>query len=233
MPLNSRRPPSPEVYTLNRGHQDWPHSLDLISHPPEKLYMIGAFPCPLSAIAIVGSRRASAGGLRVAHRLGRELAEAGWVVVSGLARGIDSAALEGALAAGGCGGVFLGNGLPGIYPPENQQLAWRLARRGFVASEWGRGEAPRKHHFPRRNRLISAVARAVVVVEATVKSGSMWTVHWALEQGKEVLAFPGSVEGASNGGCHQLIREGALLVTGADEVIEAVSRLPDDPSIVS
>lgn len=233
MPLYRSGASSPGFQPLYRGQRGWPRAFDLISHPPDKLYMIGSFPDPLSAISIVGSRRASVDGLRAAHRLGRDLGEAGWTVVSGLARGIDTAALEGALAGGGRAGVFLGNGLPAIYPPENQQLAWRLGRQGFVASEWGRGEAPKKHHFPRRNRLISALARAVVVVEASVKSGSMWTVHWALEQGKEVMAFPGPVEGPGHGGCHQLIRDGALLVTGAQEVLEVVAQLPDDPPIVS
>lgn len=234
MPQKASRAPLGAHRPLRRGDQGWPVALDRMSHPPLLLYTIGSFPGPLSAIAVVGSRRASVDGLRAAHRLGRELAEAGWTVVSGLARGIDTAALEGSLAGGGAAGVFLGNGLPQIYPPENQDLAARICRAGgFVASEWGRGEAPLKHHFPRRNRLISGISRAVVVVEATVRSGSMWTVYWALEQGKEVMAYPGSVSGPGHGGCHALIRDGALLVTGAQEVIEAVSNLPDDPPIVS
>jgi len=159
----------------------------------------------------------------VAFRLGRELAERGWCVVSGLARGIDRAALEGAVLAGGSPWAVLGNGLPMIYPPEHRELAERLvAAGGALLSELPCDAPPRRDHFPRRNRLISGLSRGVVVVEATERSGSLITAGWALEQGREVLAVPGPAEGPGHQGCHRLIREGATLVTSAEEVLEAL-----------
>ena len=174
-------------------------------------------------MAVVGSRRASAAGCSQAYRLGRDLAEAGVDVVSGLARGIDAAALEGAVAGGGCPGAVLGNGFPRIYPPENRALADRMeAAGGFLVSEFALGSPPRRYHFPRRNRLISALSSVVVVVEAALKSGSLITVGWALDQGKDVCAYPGPAESPENEGCHQLIREGATLVTGCADVLAAL-----------
>ena len=142
--------------------------------------------------------------------------------MSGLARGVDACALEGALSVeGGVGGVVLGNGLPEIYPTENIELAHRLvAGGGFVASEFQLDALPLKGHFPTRNRLISGWSVGVVVVAATVRSGSLHTAKWALDQGREVFAVPGPVEGPEFEGVHHLIRDGAHLVASAAEAIE-------------
>ncbi|MEM7166849.1 MAG: DNA-processing protein DprA [Planctomycetota bacterium] len=206
----------------------YPESLATTSSAPEKLFVCGTLPRLMPpAVAVVGSRRASPLGRRQAHELGRQLGEAGLVVVSGLARGIDSCALEGCLRGGGLAGAVLGNGLPTIYPSENEDLATRMIRGGgFVISEFEPDSPPRREHFPQRNRLISALALAVVVVEATNRSGSLITARWALRQGRDVCAFPGPVEGPQYQGCHRLIREGAALVTNVVEVLEVVADLP-------
>ncbi len=212
---------------LGPDHREYPPRLREISRPPPFLYRQGMPGGSLPCVAIVGSRRASHAGERFAFRLARELAEAGCRVVSGLARGIDRAALEGAETAGGAPWAVLGNGLPRIYPPENRGLAERIVRGGgALLSELPCGAPPRRSHFPRRNRLISGLSLGVVIVEATDRSGSLITAGWALEQGREVLAVPGPVEGPGHGGCHRLIREGATLVTSVEEVLEALTRSP-------
>ncbi len=201
----------------------WGSSLRLaieIEPAPLILTVAGTPPNPKTPrVAVVGSRRASAAGRRIAYRLGRELAQLGMDVVSGLAKGIDAAALEGALAAGGSPCAVLGNGLPRVYPAENAALAKRISTQGAVLSEFPLDAPPRRHHFPQRNRLISGLSLAVVVVEAAARSGSLITARWALDQGREVMAFPGCAEGPSHEGCHQLIRDGAPLVTSAEDVI--------------
>lgn len=214
------------VARVARGGPDWPCELGRVTPEPTQLFVRGTgLRERKPAVAIVGSRRATPLGRRLAHRLGFELADKGFLVVSGLARGIDSAALEGALAAGrSCAaGAFLGNGFPEVYPPEARDLAERMiASGGFVATEHPPGTPPRRHHFPFRNRLICGIARGLVVVEATLRSGSLTTVGWALDQGVEVMAFPGPAEGPHYEGCHQLIREGAALVTGAVDVLQVL-----------
>ena len=209
--------------TMTRESPDFPVALLSIPSPPRVLTRAGAPPGPSPAVAVVGSRRASAAGLRSASRLGRELSEGGWTVVSGLARGVDRAALEGALRGGGQPIAVLGNGLPGVYPAENLALACRIIRAGgTLLSELPVGAPPRRHHFPRRNRLITALSVGLVVVEATERSGSLTSARWALEQGREVCAFPGPADGPSHRGCHQLIRDGAHLVTEAREVVDVL-----------
>ncbi len=202
-----------------------PECLERIDDPPSVLYLLGELPQPAAAtVAVVGSRRALPAARREAYRLGQELASAGVRVVSGLARGIDTAVLEGAASTGGGAGAVLGNGLPEIYPAENGALAARLlVTGGFLLSELPLHAPPLRHHFPRRNRLISALSRAVVIVQASVRSGSLITAGWALEQGREVLAFPGPTEGPHYEGCHQLIRSGAELVTGSKEVLATLA----------
>lgn len=209
------------------GPEAWPQRLRAAEPEPQILYLMGQSAVLVRpAVAIVGSRRASPLGRRVAFRMGYELARAGLVVVSGLARGIDRAALEGCVSAGGCGGAVLGNGLPGIYPAHHADLARALlAGGGFVASELPLDALPLPAHFPRRNRIISALTLAVVVVEATHRSGSLITAGWALRQGREVFAVPGPVEGPHHEGCHRLIQDGAGLVTSAADVLLALGRL--------
>jgi DNA processing protein len=171
------------------------------------------------AVAIVGSRAASAAAREIAERLGAELAAHGVTVVSGLARGVDSCAHRGALRTGRTVAV-LGSGLDRIYPREHEALAGEVARDGLVVSEFPPGTAPLAFHFPMRNRLISGLSRAVVVVEANQKSGSLITAGCALEQGRDVMAVPGNVLSGRSRGAHALIRDGAKIVECADDIVE-------------
>lgn len=209
---------------------------DVPSDPPlafEKLWRIPDPPLALFAwgdvalaatpsVAIVGSRRCSAVGAAVARELAAELARAGLVVVSGLARGIDAAAHEGALEVEGATAAILGSGFDHIYPPEHGSLVGRIRRSGYVLSEYPPGVIARGFHFPERNRLISGLCQAVVVVEASQRSGSLITARLALEQGRDVMAVPGSVRSPLARGCHRLIREGAALVESAQDVLDAL-----------
>ena len=173
-------------------------------------------------VAIVGARNASAAGRKLARQLAFELAEAGHVVASGLARGIDTAAHEAALEAGTI--AVLAGGLDVIYPPENEDLHRQIGERGLLVSEMMPGTVPRAEHFPRRNRIISGIANAVVVVEAALRSGSLITARYASEQGREVFAVPGSPLDPRCEGCNKLIRDGATLLMAASDVIEALAR---------
>jgi DNA processing protein len=172
------------------------------------------------AVAVVGSRRATPTGLAAARRLSQQLAEAGLAVVSGLARGIDGAAHRGALEAGGTTVAVLGNGLDVIYPAEHRELMAAVGRAGAAVSEFPPGTPPRPRHFPLRNRIISGLSRAVVVVEASEKSGSLITARAALEQGRDVLAVPGSIASGAYRGCHALIKDGARLVETVEDILQ-------------
>lgn len=174
-------------------------------------------------IAVVGARNASSLGMRMARRLSKELAENGYGIVSGLARGIDTAAHQAALESGSI--AVLAGGIDIIYPAENADLAANLARKGCLVAEQPPGTEPVARHFPIRNRVISGLAQAVVVVEAAEKSGSLITARNALDQGREVLAVPGHPIDARAGGCNLLIRDGATLIRNANDVIEALSPL--------
>jgi DNA processing protein len=171
------------------------------------------------AVAIVGSRAASAAAIETASRLASDLAARGITVVSGLARGVDSAAHRGAMQTGRTAAV-LGSGLDRMYPPEHASLASEIAANGIVISEYPPGMPPLQHHFPQRNRLISGLSRAVVVIEANEKSGSLITAACALEQGREVMAVPGNVLSGRSRGGHALIRDGAKIVECADDIVE-------------
>ena len=175
-----------------------------------------------TAVAIVGSRAASAVALETATRLAEELAAIGITVVSGLARGVDSAAHRGALRAGRTMAV-LGSGIDRMYPPEHAALADQIAARGAIVSEFAPGTPPLPFHFPLRNRIISGLSRAVVVIEASERSGSLITAHCALEQGREVMAVPGNVLSGRNRGGHGLIRDGAKIVECADDIVEELT----------
>jgi len=173
------------------------------------------------AVAIVGSRAASAAAIETASRLASDLAARGITVVSGLARGVDSAAHRGAMQTGRTAAV-LGSGLDRMYPPEHASLASEIAASGIVISEYPPGMPPLQHHFPQRNRLISGLSRAVVVIEANAKSGSLITAACALEQGREVMAVPGNVLSGRSRGGHALIRDGAKIVECADDIVEEI-----------
>lgn len=200
---------------------DYPQSLEKIPDAPAVIYVKGCFPenLPLS-VALVGSRRASVYGISVAQQFAFRLAELGVAVISGMARGIDTAAHRGALRARGKTVAVLGCGLNHIYPPENGKLMDEIAQSGAVVSEFPMDALPFPHNFPRRNRIISGLAQGVIVVEAAEKSGALITADFALEQGREVYAVPGKVDCPTSRGVNGLIKQGAKLVTCVDDVLE-------------
>lgn len=201
----------------------YPAAFAALSDPPPVLFVRG-HPGVLArpALAIVGSRRASRDGLAQARTLAHCLARAELLIASGLAAGIDSAAHEGALAADGWTVGVVGTGVDRLYPAANHRLAQAILERGALVSELPLGSAPLAHHFPRRNRLIAALACATVVVQAARRSGSLITARLAADYGREVMALPGAVHSPLSKGCHQLIREGAALVEDPAEVAEIV-----------
>jgi DNA processing protein len=204
----------------------YPAALTTIADPPPVLWTRGQVPSlSAPAVAIVGSRAASSYGLAVAEQLAGDLAASGVVIVSGLARGVDSAAHRGALAAGGITVAVLGSGVDVMYPPEHASLAKEIDGRGAVTSELVPGTPPQQWLFPLRNRIISGLSRAVVVIEASERSGSLITARCALEQGRDVLAVPGNVLSGRNRGAHGLLRDGAKIVESADDILEEL-RLP-------
>jgi len=197
---------------------EFPKGLRALDSPPPIISVIGKTELLRNeAIAIVGARNASALGRKFAAQLASDLGCAGLLVVSGMARGIDSAAHEAAMTSGTC--AVLAGGVDNIYPPENASLHERLRQQGAIVSEMPLGTAPQARHFPRRNRLISGLARGVIVVEAAENSGSLITARYALEQGREVFAVPGSPLDPRARGANHLIREGAALTESADDVL--------------
>ncbi|MEZ5316009.1 MAG: DNA-processing protein DprA [Vicinamibacterales bacterium] len=202
---------------------DYPPWLAQIPDPPPALWLAGdAGALRRTAVAIVGSRDASPAGLAASRRLGRDLARSGVVVVSGLARGIDAAAHEGCLEGGGVTVAVLGGGLNRLYPHEHHTLAEAIRTRGALVTEQPPDTPPLPLHFPRRNRIISGLSRAVVVVEAAERSGSLITAKAALEQGRDVLAVPGGIASGRHRGCHALIKDGARLVETVNDVLEEI-----------
>jgi DNA processing protein len=203
------------------GDPDYPPFLARIGDAPPILWAMGDLDLiARPAIAIVGTRNASALGARMARRLARDLGEAGFVVVSGLARGIDALAHEAALDSGTI--AVQAGGLDVIYPAENAELARRIGTQGVRLSEMPFGLQPQGRHFPRRNRIVSGLAQAVIVVEAAARSGSMITARNAADQGREVMAVPGHPLDSRASGANMLLRDGATLVRGAEDVIEAL-----------
>ena len=199
----------------------YPASLAALDAPPPVLSLIG-HPALLTRemVAIVGARNASALGRKLAMTLAADLGAAGLAVVSGMARGIDAAAHEGALATGTC--AVLAGGVDIVYPPENAKLYERLCAEGAVLSEMPLGQAPQARHFPRRNRIISGLARGVAVIEAAENSGSLITANYALEQGREIFAVPGSPLDPRAKGTNRLIREGATLTESAQDILSVL-----------
>jgi DNA processing protein len=209
------------ICAVPRGDIRFPTALAAIHDPPQTLWVRGDVEVLRApAVAIVGSRTASPYALEVARRLGADLARRNVAVVSGMARGVDSAAHRGALEADGITIAVFGCGVDVIYPPEHRALAQRIAERGALVSEFAPGMPPLKFNFPQRNRIISGLSLAVVIVEAADGSGSLITADFALEQGRAVLAVPGNVLGGRNYGAHALLRDGAKLVECADDILE-------------
>ena len=200
---------------------EYPAALKKIHDPPLALYVIGELTArDRQAIAVVGSRRCTQYGRGVADRLGYQLAKVGFTVVSGLARGIDWAAHEGALKGGGRTFAVLGGALDKLYPPEAAPLAEKIAAQGALISEYTLGREPDRTTFPYRNRVISGLSMGVVVVEADRKSGAMITAEQAGDQGRSVFAVPGRIDLPSSRGCHQLLRSGAKLVEDVRDIVE-------------
>ena len=199
----------------------YPALLRQIADPPPVLYIRGSLPEKALAVGIVGSRHATLYGLQAAQRLGHDLGERGVTVVSGLAVGIDGAAHQGCLRAGGCTVAVLGSALDRLYPDEHAGLADQIVEAGgAVITEHPFGTDPWPGHFPQRNRIISGLSLGVVVVEAAARSGALITAHAALEQGREVFAVPGPVTAPTSQGAHALLKQGARLVTSAEDVFE-------------
>lgn len=209
----------------------YPARLRAIPDPPPLLYLSGdrSIEDELT-LAIVGSRRATAAGRLLTEELARELGEAGFTIVSGLARGVDAAAHRGALAGPGRTIAVLGCGLDRTYPPEHERLRREIEARGVVVSELPLGSSPQSHHFPRRNRIISGWSLGVLVTEAAIDSGSLITARLAAEQGREVFAVPGFVKAETSRGTHALIKEGAALVERSRDVIDILERQLDSAS---
>lgn len=229
--------PDPKVSraVITLGDARYPASLLDTPDPPLMLHALGQVDAlqdlhRLCAVAMVGSRNPTPQGLANAQAFASSLAAAGLVVVSGMALGIDGAAHEGALQGAAAQGLatiaVVGTGLDRVYPKQHRDLAHRIALRGVILSEYPLGTPPLAHHFPQRNRLISGLSQATLVVEAAMPSGSLITARQALEQGRDVMAIPGSIHSAQAKGCHALIKQGAKLVESAQDVLEEL-RLPD------
>ncbi len=208
---------------LIHGETGYPRALLDLPDAPPVLWALGDVELlNRPAVAMVGARNASSLGVRMSRRLGQGLAEAGVVVVSGLARGIDAGAHAATLEAGGGTVAVMAGGVDVVYPPENDALARDIADRGCRISEHPPGLEPQARHFPLRNRIVAGLSRAVIVVEAAAKSGSLITAKAALEYGREVMAVPGHPFDARASGCNMLIRDGAALVRSASDVMEAL-----------
>ena len=211
---------------LASGYPGWPAPLDDLEDAPPLLWAVGRVELlARPMVALVGARNASSLGTRMARRLAAEMGEAGFVVVSGLARGIDAAAHGAAIATGTV--AVVAGGVDVVYPSENGQLRDDIAAAGLILSEQPPGLQPQARHFPARNRIISGLARGVVVVEAAAKSGSLITARTALDQGREVMAVPGHPFDGRAAGSNMLIRDGATLVRGAADVIEVLGPAAD------
>jgi DNA processing protein len=203
----------------------YPPLLKEIHDPPIGLYRKGRYDFAQPGIAIVGSRRTTLYGQSVAQKLGAELARLGFCIVSGLARGIDTAAHEGALSVGGKTAAVVGTGIDIVYPPENLQLYRRLEESGAVLSEFPFGRRADRQSFAMRNRIVAGISTAVVVVESDVDGGAMITARFAGEQGRLLFAVPGRIDQATSKGCHQLIRDGATLLTSVDDILGELNYL--------
>ena len=216
---------------VTQADAEYPQAFRALADPPFVLYAVGDVHLMSEpAIGIVGTRTPTEYGCRVAARLSYELARAGYAIASGMAKGIDAVAQAAALDAGGATVGVLGHGIDKVYPPENQRLFHRVRERGLLISEMAPGEEPLAGNFPRRNRLIAALSAGVLVVEMGEKSGARHTVEFALELGKEVFAVPGPIGSATSVGTNQLLKEGARLVTSAQDILEELHGVGQAPA---
>ncbi len=223
-----------EVQLLALGSAGYPTALAQIYDPPHLLYVKGALlPTDVKAVAVVGSRQCTSYGQRTAERLGRGLAQRGYTVISGLARGIDGAAHRGALSGGGRTLAVLAGGLAKVYPPEHKDLASQIQTAGALLTEASMKMEHLADLFPPRNRLISGLARGVVIVEAAERSGALITARQAAEQGRAVFAIPGPVDSPASAGTNQLLRQGAVLIRGAEDIVEELDGVAPAASSIS
>ena len=214
------------VKFLRRGTDEYPQAVQRICDPPLLLYCQGDLqPRDELAVAIVGARRCTVYGKQQAEKLAAALAQAGVTIVSGLARGIDAAAHQGALSVDGRTIAVMGTGLAEIYPPEHRELAEQVVAHGAMLTEFTLAQRAHAGLFPQRNRIISGLSLAVVIVEASRSSGALHTARHAMEQGREVLAVPGRIDSLASEGCHDLIRDGATLVRHVDDIMAAIGPL--------
>ena len=221
LPEEQRRMEKHGIRAITLDDDEYPPALREIHDPPFLLYIKGELrPSDSAAIGVVGSRRMTHYGREQARKLSFQLARTGFCIVSGLARGIDTAAHEAALAAEGRTVAVLGSGIGNVYPPENQALADRIAENGAVISEFPVLYVPDKQSFPLRNRIVSGMSQGLLVVEAPARSGSMITANQALEQGRTVFAVPGPIDRPTTEGCNRLIRSGATLVCTAQDIVD-------------
>ncbi len=222
---------SPDHYLIGLDDPLYPPLLRELHDAPPLLHARGRIELlPRAQLAVVGSRNCTPGGARSARDFSAELARHGLVITSGMALGIDAEAHAGALDAGGGSIAVIGTGIDRIYPSRNKALAHRLAEEGLIVSEFPLGTPPNSENFPRRNRVISGLSRATLVVEATRRSGSLITARCSIEQGRDVFALPGSIHNPQAKGCHQLIREGAKLVEEVAHILDELSAWLEAPS---
>ncbi len=208
---------------IDQQNPEYPTRLHDLADPPSAIYICGdikLFKTPM--IAIVGSRCASPAGLKNARFFAQALSKAGLLVISGLAKGVDGAAHQAALDTGPCHTTVavLGTGVDIVYPRQNSSLSQTISQKGLLISEFPLGVGPKKWHFPRRNRIIAALALGVVVIEAADRSGSLITANLAADLGREVFALPGPIDGPNSAGCHRLIQAGAKLVFKPNDILE-------------
>lgn len=221
LPEEQRRMEAHGIRAITLDDDEYPPALREIHDPPFLLYIKGGLrPADSAAIGVVGSRRMTHYGREQARKLSFQLARTGFCIISGLARGIDTAAHEAALAAEGRTVAVLGSGIGNVYPPENRALADRIAENGALVSEFPVLYVPDKQSFPLRNRIVSGMSQGLLVVEAPARSGSMITANQALEQGRTVFAVPGPIDRPTSEGCNRLIRAGATLVCTAQDIVD-------------
>jgi DNA processing protein len=231
VPAELARMAEQQVRLVALGAPEYPPALSNIHDPPHLLYVRGTLePRDANGVGIVGSRHGTAYGRRVAEGLAADLARAGFTIISGLARGVDGAAHRGALQAGGRTLAVLAGGLSKIYPPEHKELAQQVQASGALITESAMTMEPMAGMFPARNRIISGLARAVIIVEAAEKSGALITARHAAEQGRTVFAVPGPIDAPASAGTNALIRQGAVLCRSADDVREELDGVLGKPA---
>ena len=201
---------------------DWPQSLQQLWDPPLVLYVDGHALPNEKSVAIIGSRHCSPYGTYLAHHFAQELAKLGWWIVSGMARGIDLAAHEGALSVDGKTAAILGHGINLTYPPEALSLRRKICTSGCIISEFPLGRPADRQSFPQRNRLVAGLVKAVIIIETDMNGGSMITARFAGDLGKTLLVVPGRIDSPTSRGCHHLIREGATLVSSLDDILSEI-----------